>query len=76
MTEFPASLKVLDECKPVYEALPGWSENISGIRKLEDLPANVRRYLDRITELTQAPVVIISVGADRDQTIVLKNPFK
>jgi len=76
LTDFPSSLKVLGECKPVYEALPGWSENISGIKKLEDLPANVKRYLDRITELTQTPIIIISVGADRDQTIVLKNPFK
>ena len=76
LAEFPASLKVLEECKPVYETLPGWSENIGAIKKLEDLPANVRRYLDRITELTQTPIFIISLGADRDQTIVLKNPFK
>ena len=63
LTEFPASLKVLEECEPVYETLPGWSENISGIKKLEDLPANVRSYLDRITELTQAPIFLISVGS-------------
>jgi adenylosuccinate synthase len=75
LTEFPASLKVLEECKPVYETLPGWSKNISGIKKLENLPANVKRYLDRITELTQTPIFIISLGADRDQTIVLRNPF-
>jgi adenylosuccinate synthase len=76
LMEFPASLKVLEECKPVYETLPGWSEDISGMKKLENLPDNVKRYLDRITELTQTPIFIISVGADRDQTIVLKNPFK
>jgi adenylosuccinate synthase len=76
LTDFPASLKVLKGCKPVYETLPGWSENIADIKKLEDLPANVRRYLDRITEITQTPIFIISVGADRDQTIVLRNPFK
>ncbi|UCD82954.1 MAG: adenylosuccinate synthase [Desulfobacterales bacterium] len=76
LTNFPASLKVLEECKPVYETLPGWSENISGIKRLEDLPANTRSYLDRIAELTQTPIIIISVGADRDQTIVLKNPFR
>ena len=72
---FPASLKVLGDCRPVYETLPGWSEDISGIRKLEDFPANARSYLDRIEEFTQTPIDIISVGADRDQTIVLKNPF-
>ena len=75
LEHFPASLNVLAECKPVYETLPGWSEDISDIRKLEDLPANVRDYLDRITELTQTPIDIISVGPDRVQTIILKNPF-
>ena len=76
LDDFPASLKVLGECKPVYETLPGWTENISDIRKLEDLPANVKSYLNRIEELTQTSIYIISVGADRDQTIVLQNPFK
>jgi adenylosuccinate synthase len=46
------------------------------MKKLENLPDNVKRYLDRITELTQTPIFIISVGADRDQTIVLRNPFE
>lgn len=76
LAEFPASLKVLGDCKPVYESLPGWSENISGIRKFEDLPANVISYLNRIEALTQTPVSIISVGPDREQTIVLRNPFR
>ena len=75
LEHFPASLNVLADCKPVYETLPGWSENISDIKKLEDFPVNVRNYLDRIAELTQTPIHIISVGADREQTIVLKNPF-
>lgn len=75
LTEFPASLKVLGECLPVYETVPGWQEDISGIRKFEDLPANVKSYLERIAALTQTPVSIISVGPDRDQTIVLRNPF-
>jgi adenylosuccinate synthase len=76
LTDFPVSLKVLGDCKPVYETLPGWSENISGIGKHEELPVNVKSYLNRIEELTQTPVDIISVGPERDQTIVLKNPFK
>ena len=75
LEDFPASLKVLSECKPIYETLPGWSEDISKINKLEDLPQSARNYLNRIEELTQTPIHIISVGADRDQTIVLKNPF-
>jgi adenylosuccinate synthase len=75
LEHFPASLNVLAECKAVYETLPGWSEDISTTKKLEDFPVNVRNYLDRITELTQTPIDIISVGPDRVQTIILKNPF-
>jgi adenylosuccinate synthase len=72
---FPASLKMLEACEPVYEKLPGWEEDISGIRRFEDLPANVRAYLKRIEELTGVPVQIISVGPGRDQTIILNNPL-
>ena len=72
---FPASLKVLEECRPVYETLPGWAETISGINRLSRLPKNVKNYLKRIEELTGTPIEIVSVGPDRDQTIVIKNPF-
>ncbi|MFW5957605.1 MAG: adenylosuccinate synthase, partial [Desulfosalsimonas sp.] len=72
---FPTSLGMLSECEPVYETVPGWKEDISGVRSYEDLPENTRKYLDRIRELTEAPVEIISVGPGRDQTIVLNNPL-
>ncbi len=72
---FPTSLKVLAECKPIYETLSGWSEDISGIRKYDDLPKQVRSYLERITELCNVPIQIISVGPGRDETIILQNPF-
>ena len=72
---FPASLKTLAQCEPVYETLPGWQEDISGISSYDRLPENVRRYLKRIEELTGVPVQIISVGPQRDQTIVLENPL-
>ena len=75
LDDFPASLKILADCKPVYETLPGWSEDISVIKKMNELPANVRNYLSRIEELTQTPIDLISVGAERTQTIVRKNPF-
>jgi adenylosuccinate synthase len=75
LNEFPASLKVLDDCKPVYETLPGWSEDISGVKEMSELPANVKNYLRRIEELTQTPIDLVSVGAERTQTIVRKNPF-
>lgn len=76
LEEFPASLQILDECKPVYETLPGWSEDTSSIRKIEDLPAKAKDYLNRIEAFTQTPIQIVSVGADRDQTIVLHNPYQ
>ena len=73
--DFPASLKILGACKPIYETLPGWSEDISGIRKFEDLPQNAKNYLKRIEELTETPIDIVSVGPGRDETIIVKNPF-
>jgi adenylosuccinate synthase len=74
--DFPASLDVLADCKPVYETLPGWAEDTSPLRKLEDFPANARGYLDRIRELAETDIHIVSVGPDRDQTIVLKHPYQ
>ena len=73
--DFPASLKTLGFCKPIYEVLPGWMEDISDIRKIEDLPKNARQYLNRIAELTETPIDIVSVGPGREETIVINNPF-
>jgi len=73
--DFPTNLNVLAKCEPVYESLPGWPEDISDIRKKEDLPRNTLNYLNRIEELAETPIDIISIGPGRDQTIVLKNPF-
>ncbi|RZB35950.1 MAG: adenylosuccinate synthase [Desulfobacteraceae bacterium Eth-SRB2] len=73
--DFPASIKVLKACKPVFETLPGWSEDISEVRKIDDLPQNAKNYLSRIEELTETPINIISVGPGRDQTIIVNNPF-
>ena len=75
MKDFPASLKVLAECTPFYETLPGWAEEISTIRHFDDLPQTTRTYLKRVEELTETPIQIVSVGPGRDETIVLKNPF-
>ncbi|AJY74865.1 adenylosuccinate synthase [Paenibacillus beijingensis] len=65
---YPASLKMLSECEAIYEELPGWSEDISGAKTLEDLPANTRRYVERVSELTGIPIAIFSVGRNREQT--------
>ncbi|KKO54386.1 adenylosuccinate synthase [Paenibacillus sp. DMB20] len=68
ITHYPASLKMLAECEAVYEELPGWSEDISGAKTLEDLPENTRRYVQRVSELTGIPIAIFSVGRNREQT--------
>lgn len=65
---YPASLKMLAECEAVYEELPGWSEDISGAKKLEDLPESTQRYVQRVSELTGIPIAIFSVGRNREQT--------
>ncbi len=75
LDDFPAALKTLEACKPVFETFPGWSEDISGIRKLEDLPKNARHYLDRIEELLETPIDIVSVGPGRNETIIVNHPF-
>jgi adenylosuccinate synthase len=75
MNHFPADLKILEKCKPIYEEHPGWKEDISNIKTFEELPENARKYLKRIEELTQTPIDIVSVGPGREETIVLKNPF-
>ncbi len=62
-------------CQPVYEELPGWKESTLGVTRFEELPANARAYLKRIEELVEVPVDLISTGADREHTIVLRDPF-
>lgn len=64
-----------DQVEPVYETLAGWSESTIGITKFEDLPENAKIYIKRIEELVGCPVDIISTGPDRDETIVLRDPY-
>ncbi|MFN2276081.1 MAG: adenylosuccinate synthase, partial [Candidatus Promineifilaceae bacterium] len=66
----PADLDQLGRCRPVYETVPGWQEDIMQARRLSDLPANARRYVDFIAEKTGVPVSYISVGPAREQFIV------
>jgi len=74
--EFPASLKILEQCEPVYEELPGWTEDITGCKSLDDLPANARHYLERVSQLTGIPLSIFSVGPDRSQTNVIYSVWR
>ena len=66
---FPSSSEDLRRVKPIYESLPGWSEDITGVRKFDDLPVNAKNYVKRISELTGKPIKLVSVGPDREQTI-------
>ncbi len=74
--EMPPGRGVLERARPICEELPGWRESLSGARTLGDLPAAARRYLERIAELAGAPLAMIGVGAAREATIVLNNPFR
>lgn len=71
----PAHLSVLSRCEPIYEALPGWTENIGDARVIGELPKNTRKYIERLEALAETKLVMISVGAGRNETIVTRNPF-
>lgn len=71
ITEYPANLHIIEQCKPVYEELPGWSEDITGVRTMEELPENARRYVERVVELTGIQLMTFSVGPAREQTNVV-----
>ena len=75
INKVPANLNHLAACRPVYETLAGWRQNIRAIRRYQDLPELARQYLARIEALTGVPIQIVSVGPGRDETIVLDNPF-
>jgi adenylosuccinate synthase len=76
LDEVPASLEIMEQCSPIYEEYPGWSEDITGATSMEDLPEAARRYVARMEELSGAPVVMVSVGPRRSETIVIRNPFE
>jgi adenylosuccinate synthase len=73
--EPPLSVDGYADIVPVYEELPGWDESTIGATHYDELPANARRYLERLQALVDVPVDIISTGAEREQTILLRHPF-
>lgn len=68
---YPASLDELAQCKPIYEEMPGWQEDITGVKTLAELPENARHYVERVAALVGVNIATFSVGPDRDQTNVL-----
>src|SRR5690606_14584528 len=73
---FPSHVDELRHVCPVYEALPGWKEEITDCRKVEDLPDNAKAYIRRIEELVGVDVGVVSVGPDRKQTIFLADTLR
>jgi adenylosuccinate synthase len=72
----PVGAEALAICEPIYEEHPGWKESTVGVKSFDALPANAQKYLERLEALAGAPIAIISTGADREETIVLRHPFE
>jgi len=72
----PVGAEAFADCHPVYVEMPGWSESTVGVKNYDDLPENAKNYLRRIEEITETPIDIISTGPDRNETIILRHPFK
>jgi adenylosuccinate synthase len=71
----PVDTDEFARCEPVYEDMPGWSESTFGVTSYDALPANAKAYLNRLAEVIETPIDIISTGPDRDQTIILRDPY-
>lgn len=73
--EYPSSLRMQQECVPVYEEVKGWNEDISMVKEVSDLPKNAYRYIKLIEQLVGVDACMISLGNERSQTMMFKNPF-
>ncbi len=74
--EFPASLRVLEECVPVYEEFDGWQDDITSAKTLSDIPTSARKYLERVSEVAGVPIALVGVGSRRSQTILTTELYK
>ncbi len=72
----PAGADLLERCEPEYIELPGWSESTIGAKRMQDLPVTAQAYLKKIEALCETPIAIISTGPDREETIILQNPYE
>lgn len=73
---FPVGAEDAARCEPIYEEMPGWSTSTVGVKEMSELPPNALAYIKRLGELLGAPIAMISTGPERDQTIVLQDPFE
>ena len=72
---FPSDMGAQAACKPVYEEMPGWQESTFGARSWAELPANAVKYIRRVEELTKMPVTLLSASPEREDAILVKDPF-
>ena len=72
---YPADLTVLERCKPVYKEFDGWTDDISKVREYKDLPESAKKYIETIEEITGAKISMIGVGPNRDEAVLVKNPY-
>ena len=75
-TTMPCSIKEAQAVQPVYEEVAGWENEINEVRSFEDLPLNAKDYIKKIEDITEVPATIVSVGPDRDETLLVRNPFE
>ncbi len=75
VSDFPASLRILENCEPVYEEVAGWKEDIVGALSYDTLPLSARKYIERLQQILELEFILISVGVKRNQVILLRNPF-
>jgi adenylosuccinate synthase len=73
--DFPATLDEVERAEPVTEVMPGWGEDIRGVKHIEALPDACRRYIDRLETLVDVPAAFLSTGPGRDETIMVRDPF-
>ena len=73
--DFPSNARRFSRCKPIYETLPGWQQSTEDCRTLEDLPKQALDYLKFLAELMEVPIAVVSLGASRDQTIIVEDPI-
>jgi adenylosuccinate synthase len=75
ISTMPSNIRQAAAVTPIYEEMPGWQKEISGVRQFDDLPVEAKDYIRRIEDFTGVPAVIVSVGPDRSETLLLQNPF-
>lgn len=73
--DMPQDYNILQNCEPVYEEMPGWSESTQGVTSYKDLPQNAKHYVDKIEALINVPIIMLSTGSDRNHIIIRQNPF-